>query len=103
MVSLWLSYKITVHLYGCPQIQDGIAESAIHLLLRLKPHSVHSLPWNTLCMVALICMAAMVQGGLCPRQQLGPMPSCLGHASDTRRIVSQTAARAHAILSGTCE
>ena len=26
------------------------AESAIHLLLRLKPHSVHSLPgnWNTL-------------------------------------------------------
>ena len=36
------------------------AESAIHLLLRLKPHSVHSLPWNTLCVVALICMAAMV-------------------------------------------
>ena len=37
------------------------AESAIPLLLRLKPHSVHSLPWNTLLAVALICMAAMVQ------------------------------------------
>ena len=37
------------------------AESAIHLLLRLKPHSVHSLPGNTLRAVALICMASMVQ------------------------------------------
>ena len=31
------------------------------VLLLLKPHSVHSLPGNTLCVVALICMAAMVQ------------------------------------------
>ena len=34
------------------------AESAIHLLLRLKPHG---LPGNTLRAVPLICMAAMVQ------------------------------------------
>ena len=33
------------------------AESAIHH----KPHSVHSLPGNTLREVPLICMAAMVQ------------------------------------------
>ena len=33
------------------------AESAIHH----KPHSVHSLPGNTLRAVPLICMAAMVQ------------------------------------------
>ena len=36
-------------------------QSAIHLLLHLKPHSVHSLPGNTLHEVALICRASMVQ------------------------------------------
>ena len=47
----------------CMRTNRGVwgAESAIHLLLRLKPHSVHSLPWNARHVVALICMASMVQ------------------------------------------
>ena len=47
----------------CMRANRGVwgTESAIHLLLCLKPHSVHSLPWNTLRVVAFICMASMVQ------------------------------------------
>ena len=51
--------SITDLYHGKRRTNPGVwgAESAIHH----KPHSVHSLPGNTLHVVPLICMAAMVQ------------------------------------------
>ena len=54
-----LVYEKLIVVYECMRANCGVwgAESAIHH----KPHSVHSLPGNTLGAVPLICMAAMVQ------------------------------------------
>ena len=56
------------------------AESAIHH----KPHSVHSLPGNTLRAVPLICMAAMVQIYIYTRGQ--PHPKYRANSARTSHI-----------------
>ena len=57
MLRLIVVYGVLSQPYTTNHTVYGGAESAIHH----KPHSVHSLPGNTLRAVPLICMAAVVQ------------------------------------------